>query len=354
MSRFLSENYAELKPYTPGEQPQDMQYIKLNTNESPFAPSPKVIEAINKQETQKLRLYSDPQLKLLIKEIAAFYGISESMVTVGNGSDEILAFSFLAFFSGSKGVCFADITYGFYKVYAKLFGAKAVQIPLKEDFSVDIYDYAQRSENVVIANPNAPTGIALTRRELEKLLVSNPNRLVLIDEAYVDFGAESCVPLCKKYDNLLVVQTFSKSRNLAGARIGFAIASEKIIEDINKIKFSFNPYNVNRLSTVAGANSMADRDYFEKCTQQIIKTREKTKSELCRRGFTVLNSSANFLFAKCGKISGEEFYNRLKEKGVLVRHFNEERINKFVRITIGSEEEMDILIQKTDEILKGE
>ncbi len=353
MSRFFSQKYSGLTPYTPGEQPKDMKYVKLNTNESPYPPSKEVYEAVM-EEAKKLHLYSDPECSALTQKIADRYGVSKDMVLVTNGSDEILNFAFMAFCDSKRGIAFADITYGFYSVFAELNAIPYKIIPLKSDFTIDLNDYYDLEENIVIANPNAPTGIALSRTEIEALVKKNPNRVVIIDEAYVDFGGESCVELTKKYDNLLVTMTFSKSRSMAGGRIGFGIGSPDLISDLNTIKYSTNPYNVNRLSQVAGAFAIDNDEYYMQNAKEIIKNREYTKKKLEELGFEVLNSSANFLFAKSDKISGEDLYLKLKQKGVLVRHFTKERIKDFNRITIGTREQMDILIEKIICIMEEE
>lgn len=351
MSKFLSSAYSSIAPYTPGEQPQNRQYIKLNTNESPFPPSPNVVKAISAEKVSELNLYSDPTASMLVNAIADNFGVSSDMVAVGNGSDELLAFSFMAFCE--KGVAFADITYGFYEVYAALYGLNAKVIPLKENYEIDPEDYKGIGRTVFIANPNAPTGHFLPLSTIEEILVSNPDDLVVIDEAYVDFGGESATRLVKKYSNLLVIGTFSKSRNLAGARIGFAVANPEIICDLNKMKFSFNPYNLNRLSIIAGTEAMKDKAYFEKCTSLVKEAREYTTTELKKLGFSVLDSKANFIFAQSDKISGNEYYLVLKEKGILVRWFNKDRIRNFVRITIGTAEQMQTFINTTRDILNS-
>lgn len=349
MSRFLDERFQNLVAYTPGEQPQDKKYIKLNTNESPYPPSNAVIEAINSDEVKNLRLYSDPESKKLKTAIAELYNVKKENVFVSNGSDDILNFAFMAY--GKKGAIFNDITYGFYSVFAELHGVKADIIPLKEDFTIDTDILLGQNRFIVLANPNAPTGIALPLKVIEEIVKSNPDSIVLIDEAYVDFGGESSAELTKKYDNLLCVQTFSKSRSLAGARLGFAIANKKIIEDLEKIKYSTNPYNINRLTQAAGLAAIKDNEYYLNNCKKIIEIREKTKAELCALGFEVLASKANFIFAKSDKISGKELYEALREKGVLIRHFEKERIKEYNRITIGSKEEMEIFVSKVKEIL---
>lgn len=353
MKSFMVKKYASLVEYVPGEQPRDMEYVKLNTNESPFPPSPKVIEAISADEVGKLKLYSDPEGKDTRDAIAAHFGFKRENILLGNGSDEILAFAFLAFCSEERCV-FPDISYGFYKVYAELVGAKYEMIPLREDYTIDPDDYKNAGGTVIIANPNAPTGVALTKDQIETIVAANKDHVVLIDEAYVDFGAESAVGLVKKYDNLIVAQTFSKSRSLAGARLGFAIASPSLIADMNRIKYSFNPYNINRLTLLAGKAAIDDDAYFGSCAAKIIENRKYLTDELKKRGFYVLPSGANFVFAKTEKIGGEQLYKKLKERGVLVRWFDKERIENFVRITVGTKEQIDILLGKIDEILGKE
>ena len=353
MSRFLSSKYKDLEAYTPGEQPIDKKYIKLNTNESPYPPSKKVVDALSSEEVLKLNLYSDPTARGLKASIAELYGVQSENVFVSNGSDDILNFSFMAFCEkGKRAVKFPEISYGFYSVYAELHGADYTAIPLKNDFSIDIKDYSSNDATVVIANPNAPTGIALSVADIEKLVKANPDNLVLVDEAYVDFGGESAVDLTKKYDNLLVVCTFSKSRSLAGARLGFAIASKDIIADLEKIKYSTNPYNINRLSLIAGEMAILDNDYYMDNCKKIIETREYTQSKLRELGFEVTDSKANFIFAKSDMIEGKELYLRLKDKGILIRHFGKEKIKDYNRITVGTRKEMDALISAVAEILE--
>lgn len=353
MSRFLSERFSNIEPYTPGEQPKVRNLIKLNTNESPFPPSPKVIEALSKEEITKLNLYSDPDTKEVVDAIAETFGINANQVLMGNGSDEILAFAFQAFCDKNNVPCFADITYGFYPVFCELFGLNPEIIPLRDDLSICAEDYIGKNKPIFIANPNAPTGLSLSLGDIEKILVSNKDSIVLIDEAYVDFGAESAISLVDKYDNLIVSRTFSKSRNLAGARIGFAISNPELIADMCKMKFSFNPYNLNRLSIIAGKESVLDTEYFDKCIAEIIANREYTVNELEKRGFTIPDSKANFIFAKHNTLSGEEYFNELRKRNIVVRYFSKERIKDYVRITIGSKEQMTALIYATDDILKG-
>ena len=351
MSKFLNEMYCSLEEYVPGEQPQDKKYIKLNTNESPFPPSETVIECVNEDAVRNLRLYSDPESKALKNQLALCYGVKSENVFVSNGSDDILNFAFMAY-GKQNGVAFADITYGFYKVFAQLYNIDAKVIPLKDDYTICVDDYLGIPQMVVIANPNAPTGILLSLDEIEKIIASNTQRVVLIDEAYIDFGGESALTLLDKYDNLLVVRTYSKSRSMAGARLGFAFGSKELIADLEKIKFSTNPYNVNRLTQIAGVAALLDNDYYTDNCTEIIYNREYTVKELEMLKFTVLDSKANFIFAKNDRISGEALYLELKERGILVRHFKSERIKEFNRITIGTMDEMQTLIATIKEILE--
>ena len=350
MSRFLSEKYATLTPYVPGEQPRDAQYVKLNTNESPFPPSPRVVAAAER-EANRLNLYSDPECVLLRQAAAKLYGVEPENVLPVNGSDEILYFAFLAFGDKANPFAFADISYGFYPVYARFCEVPSREIPLKNDFSLEYRDYLGIREHVLIANPNAPTGTCLPLWQIEEIVKSNPDRVVIIDEAYVDFGGESCVALTKKYDNLLAIQTFSKSRSLAGARLGFGIGNEQLIRDLNTVKYSINPYNVNRMTQAAGVAAMEDDAYYQQNARKIMATRAETTVQMQSLGFTVLPSSANFIFAKSDRIGGEELYQLLKARGVLVRHFTKERIKDFCRITIGTREQMQILLTNIQAIL---
>ena len=349
MSRFLKAELQKIEAYTPGEQPQDKKYVKLNTNESPFPPSDGVIKAVNEQEVKDLRLYCDPECKKLKTALSELYGVGCENVFLSNGSDDILNFAFMAY--GQNGVAFADITYGFYSVFAELYGLETEIIPLKEDFTIDTERFCCQNKLVVIANPNAPTGIELSIADIEKIILSNPDSIVIIDEAYVDFGGKSCIELTRKYKNLLVSATFSKSRSMAGARLGFAIADKEIIADLEKIKYSTNPYNINRLTQVAGLAAVKQNDYYMDNCKKIIENREFTEKELKNLGFEILPSKANFIFAKSDKIGGKELYMSLKEKGVLVRHFEKSRICEYNRITIGSREEMEFFVSKVKEIL---
>ena len=352
MSRYFTDRFASLTPYTPGEQPRDMQYVKLNTNESPFPPSAGVAAAVA-AESGKLQLYSDPESTALRAKLAETYGVKPTQVLVSNGSDEALNFAFMAFADEKSPLAFPDISYGFYPVFAELNHIPYTQIPLKADFSIDPADYMNIGKTVVIANPNAPTGLCLPLSDIEKIIQSNPDNVVIVDEAYVDFGGESTVKLVDRYENLLVVQTFSKSRSMAGARLGFAIGSEQLSADLNTLRYSTNPYNVNRMTEFAGVAALEEDDYYKENAKTIMANRQWTTEQLEALNFTVLPSKANFLFAKSDRIDGEKLYKELKTRGVLVRHFTKERIAPFVRITIGTMAQMEILIAKIKEILEA-
>ena len=351
MSRFLNPRFETLEVYTPGEQPQDQVYTKLNTNESPYPAAPEVVAAIDAEQVRNLRLYSDPECRPLIAKLAEVYGLSPAQVFVSNGSDDILNFAFMAF-SGQPGrAAFPDVTYGFYQVFADLHQVTATVIPLQPDFSVRVDDYLNLDQMIVLANPNAQVGRALPRQDMERIIASNPDHVVVVDEAYVDFGAESCVPLIHQYPNLLVVQTFSKSRSLAGARLGFALGSAELIADLNRIKYSTNPYNVNRLTMAAGVAALEAQAYYDANSQKIQATRAWTVRELERLGFTVIPSQANFVLAGHSRVDGETIYRELKRRGILVRHFTAARIANFNRITIGSQEQMELLVRTLGELV---
>lgn len=353
MSKFLKDAYRSIAPYTPGEQPKDRSFIKLNTNESPFPPCRGVLEAVKENDLSSLRLYSDPENEELEKAIASYYGVERSNVLASNGSDEILAFIFCAFFDEKHEVCFPDITYGFYPVFCNFASLKINEIPLKDDFTVDVDAFVNTDKNVVVANPNAPTGIALSVSDIRRILDASPDRLVVVDEAYVDFGSYSCVPLIKEYGNLIVVQTFSKSRSLAGARLGMCFACDSLIADLKTVKFSFNPYNVNRLTSLCGVAAIKDENYFNYCRAEIMKNRAFTARELKNAGFEVLPSNANFLFAKKEGFGGKRLYSALREKGILVRHFDKPRIKDFIRITVGDETQMKTFVAAVKDIIGG-
>lgn len=353
MSRFFSSKYDALEAYTPGEQPRDLQSVKLNTNESPFPPSPGVIAAAARA-AETLRLYSDPESAALTAAVAERYGVSPSQVLMTNGSDEILNFAFMAFGDARHGFAFPDITYGFYPVFAAVNAVPFREIPLRRDFTIDVRDYCGVGQNIVIANPNAPTGLLLSVAQIEEIVRTNPEHVVVIDEAYIDFGGESCVPLVAKYDNLLVTQTFSKSRSLAGARLGFGIGAPSLIQDLNTIQYSTNPYNVNRMTAAAGAAAIADDAYYRANARIIMENRAFTQTELQKRGFAVLDSAANFLFAKAPFADGETLYRRLKARGILIRHWNKPRIGDWCRITVGTRAQMEALLAAVDALMKEE
>ena len=349
--KFLSEKAKNLVPYVPGEQPKDGKYIKLNTNENPYPPSPKAVAAIKEAADSRLRLYPDPESMALRQACATNWGVKPEQVFVGNGSDEVLAVAFQAFFSGKKNVLMPNISYSFYPVYCNLYDVEAKEVPLKEDFSIDIKDYLQPNEGIVIANPNAPTGIALTRAELEAVVKANPDSVVLIDEAYVDFGGESMVPLIDTYDNLLVVCTLSKSRSLAGLRVGFAFGSEALMDGMNRVKNSFNSYPIDFLAQKGAESAILDRAYFEETRNKVMEARKWTANELMRLGFDVLPSKTNFVFARPNGIGAADLFQKLKERKILVRYFSKPKIDQWLRISIGTMEEMKCMIEQTEAIL---
>ena len=351
MSRFMSEKHAALEAYTPGEQPRDRRYIKLNTNESPFPPSQGVLRAVA-EESRNLQLYSDPECRELNEKAAAFFGVQPDEILMTNGSDEILNFAFMAFGDEAHPFAFPAISYGFYPVFAELNHVPYTAIPLKEDFSIAADDYAHCGKHIMIANPNAPTGLALSLAEIERIVATNRDRVVVIDEAYVDFGGETAVPLVKTYDNLLVTRTFSKSYSLAGARLGFGVGSKALIADLRTIKYSTNPYNVNRMTMAAGTAALQDAAYYRENCQTIMQNRAYTKEQLEARGFTVTDSKANFLFAAHPRLDGGKLYQKLKEKGILIRHFDSPAISQYNRITVGTKEQMDALIAAIEDIMK--
>lgn len=351
MSKYANEKINSISPYVPGEQPKEREFIKLNTNENPYYTSDKAVERITAEVVKKLNRYSDPENRLLCSAIADYYSVSDKNVLVTNGSDEALAFAFFAY--GGEGVCYPDVTYGFYDVIARLYDCKVEHVALNDDFTISVKDYLEKKKTVVIANPNAQTGIELPLADIEQILKNNRENVVIIDQAYADFGENNAIELINKYDNLLVINTFSKSRSLAGARVGYAIASEGIIEDLKKVKNSFHPYNVNSLSAILAAQAIGDDEYFKQSVERIKLSRSKLIADLQKLEFTVLPSSANFVLAKSKCVKGEDLYLKLKDKGVLVRHFNEKRIDDYVRITVGTDGEMQALTAVIKEILKG-
>jgi histidinol-phosphate aminotransferase len=352
MSDFLLPRLRALDPYVPGEQPQDKQYVKLNTNESPFPPSPRVLDALSREAIEQLNLYPDPLSKVLRQTIAAEYGLTEANVFVGNGSDEVLGFAFMAYADETRGATIPDVSYGFYRVYAQLYRISPTVIPLNEDYTLPVEKFLAQGQLVALANPNAPTSVALSLREVECIIAGNPGSVVLIDEAYVDFGGEPCVPLLAKYPNLLIVRTYSKSRSLAGGRLGYALASPEIVDDLNRMKNSFHPYNINRLTMVAGIEAMRDHAYFESCVAAICAQREESAKSLKALGFTVLPSATNFLFASPPGMDGKTYYEKLKARGVLVRYLSQPTLTGYVRISVGNAAQMDTLLTATRDILK--
>ena len=351
MSKYLANIRRDLEAYVPGEQPQDRKYIKLNTNESPFPPSAAVAAAVA-EEAGKLQLYSDPESRQLTNLAAELYGVEPDMVLMTNGSDEILNFAFMAFCGPDQGAAFPDITYGFYSVFGDLHHVPYEEIPLKEDFSIDYKDYCGKHKTIFIANPNAPTGLLLSNEEIEEILKTNPNHVVVIDEAYADFSGSTCLPLLKKYDNLLITRTFSKSYSMAGARLGLGIGSAELIRDLNTIKYSTNPYNVNRMTAAAGIAALRDNGYYMDHCKVICENRQFTREALEKMGFEVLNSHSNFLFARTKQADGGMLYEELKKRGILVRHFGGIRIRDFIRVTIGTREQMESFLSAVSEILK--
>jgi histidinol-phosphate aminotransferase len=345
MSTFWSPVVRELEPYVPGEQPQIDGLIKLNTNESPYPPSPKVIDVINHDTIDRLRLYPDPNSKKLKNTIAHYYGVTAEQVFVGNGSDEVLALLFMAFFQQGKPLLFPDISYSFYPVYCKLFGIDYQTIPLCEDYTINFADYAQANGGIIFPNPNAPTAIGKPLAEIEALLQQNTESVVVVDEAYVDFGAQTAIALVDKYPNLLVVQTLSKSRSLAGMRVGLAVGHKDLIDALDRVKNSFNSYPLDRIAEAAAIVAFEDETYFSRCRDQIIATRDWTTAELEKLGFKVLPSQANFVFAEPLGKNAADLAQHLRDHKILVRHFNKPRISQFLRITIGTDEQMQALIE---------
>ncbi|MDC4879340.1 histidinol-phosphate transaminase [Acinetobacter baumannii] len=346
--RFWSPEVRELEPYVPGEQPKIQNLLKLNTNENPYPPSPKVVEAVQAvlhAQADVLRLYPDPDATALKQAIAKQQNIDVSQVFVGNGSDEVLAHIFKAFFLQDEPILYPDITYSFYPVYSQFFGTKTKEIPLNENFEIDVRDYTQPNGGVIITNPNAPTSIALSLAEIEQVLQANPDRVVVIDEAYVDFGAESAVSLINRYENLVVCQTTSKSRSLAGLRVGFAVAQSHLIAALEAVKNSFNSYPIDRFAIAAAVASFEDQAYFEEQCQKVITSREKLVRDLTVLGFNVLPSKANFIFATHSQHDAGQLAQKLREQGIIVRYFNKPRINQFLRITVGTDEQNARLVQ---------
>ncbi len=339
------ENYVrKVVPYVPGEQPKKQDMIKLNTNECPYPPAPGVEKMLKSLNYEASRLYPDAEIKVLTQELASFYGVNKEQVFVGVGSDDVLAMAFLTFFNSDKPILFPDITYAFYDVWAELYRIPYKTCPLKDDWHIDPQDYFQENGGIVIANPNAPTGLEESQDTIEAIIRANRDSIVIVDEAYVDFGATSVLPLIEKYDNLLVVQTFSKSRSMAGLRIGFAIGNEKLIKYLSDAKFSFNSYTLNFTAQALGVEAIKDKKYFEETIQKIIQTRERTKKALAELGFTFPDSRTNFIFASHKEVPAAEIFAALKEADIYVRHWNKPRIHNSLRISIGTDAEMDALL----------
>jgi len=352
MSQFWSERTHQLTPYVPGEQPKHVQYIKLNTNENPYPPSEAVQQAIIDASGDDLRLYSDPKATDLKDAIAEFYQVDVTNVFVGNSSDEVLAHTFVALLKHDKPLLFPDISYSFYPVYCRLFGIESQQIPLTDSFDIEMADYPVENGGIIFPNPNAPTSKALSLDVIEQFLQAHPKSVIVIDEAYVDFGAETAISLIDQYPNLLVVQTFSKSRSLAGLRVGFAVGDSELIEGLERVKNSFHPYSLARNAIAGATASIKDVASFETNRQKIITTRKRTEKELNKLGFDVIPSSANFVFAKPPEsYNAEALYLQLKEKNILIRYFNAPRVDGYLRITIGTDEEMDALFEALNQLI---
>ncbi len=346
MNKFLSDLAASISPYVPGEQPKGRQFIKLNTNENPYPPSPILADVLRETNIDSFRLYPPPECDDLRDAIAQYYGVTDKNVYVANGSDELLAWCYPAFFVGKKPILINDITYSFYKVYAALFGVKTEIIPLTETFDIPIAEYGRENGGIIIANPNAPTGRILYTDQLEFIIKSNPDQVVLIDEAYIDFGGKSAIDLTRRYKNVLVVQTFSKSRSLAGLRCGFAIGSVELMDGLARIKNSINSYTMDSINLKLAKAAIKDTEYFHKTVNVVMNTRERVSGDLKHLGFNFGESFSNFLFVTHPKIKAADLYQKLYDSGILVRHFNQPRIDNYLRITVGTDEQMDILIKR--------
>ena len=353
MSRYWSNTIKNIQPYTPGEQPKDRKYIKLNTNENPYPPSPRVIEAIKNAADETLRLYPDPMADELRQTIAGYYQLRKNNVFVGNGSDELLAFSFPAFFGpAGKPVLFADVTYSFYPVYAAFFHTDYRLIPVDEEFNIPVGGYYQDNGGIIIANPNAPSGRGVSGETIEAILTRNENSVVIVDEAYVDFGGQSAVKLINKYSSLLVIKTLSKSHSLAGLRVGYALGDDGLIEGLMRVKDSFNSYTVDRLALAGAREAINDDAYFQESRSKIMKSRERVSARLTEMGFKVIPSQANFIFISSEQCPGGVLFQRLREKGILVRYFDKPKIDNFIRVTIGTDVEMDRFLEVIEMITK--
>jgi len=350
MSKYWSDIAKSITPYVPGEQPKDKKYIKLNTNENPYKPSDVVIEAIKSAACEDLRLYPDPNCEELLSAIANYYNLKREEIFVGNGSDEILAFCFQAFFNPGKPILFPDITYSFYPVYSRLYNIDYKLIPLDEQLNIRVDGYFVENGGIIFPNPNAPTGTCLSIGQIREILEHNTNNVVIVDEAYIDFGGESAIKLINEYPNLLVVKTLSKSHSLAGLRVGYALGNEKLIEALKRIKNSFNSYTLDRLAIAGAVEAIKDEKYFIETRTRVINTRERISSELTKSGFNVINSKANFLFISHPDFSAKEIFDELRQRGILVRYFNLPRISEYLRVSIGTDEDMDRFLKKIFEI----
>lgn len=344
-------NVRKVTPYVPGEQPQEKNIIKLNTNENPYPPSPGVFDMHGKVDVSRFSLYPELSAKSLVESLAKYHGISDKEVFVGVGSDDVLSLAFLTFFNSKKPVLFPDITYSFYPVWAEVYRIPFECPPLREDFTIDVSDYKRENGGVVIANPNAPTSIGMPASQVEEIIAANPEVVVIVDEAYVDFGGETVLPLIHKYDNLLVVRTYSKSRSMAGMRIGYAMGNEALIQAMNDVKESINSYTMNTESILIGTASLEDEEYFQENLKKVMATRSRTKKALEEMGFDVKESCTNFLFAGHEKVPAKEIFEALKKQGIYVRYFNKDKINNYLRITIGTDEQMDTFLTAVREIV---
>lgn len=354
MNRFWNKNTVNLEPYIPGEQPGDKSFIKLNTNENPYPPSPSVTDKIQNIKLEDLRFYPNSEGAIIKKAVSEYYNIESKEVFVGNGSDEVLALLFKAFFDETTTIAFPDISYSFYPVFCNLFEIPFREIPLKDDFSIDFNEYPLNVKGIILANPNAPTGLYIERKMIEELLQKRPDTLIVIDEAYIDFGGESCIPLIAKYDNLIVVQTLSKSRALAGQRVGFAAGGETLMEGLVRVKDSFNSYPLDMIAQVAGEAALKDKDYFNETCGKIIKTREWMKEQLKLSGVEVTDSRANFVFIKIPGMTGAKALNELRGNGILVRNLKNARISDWLRITIGTDEDMGKVVNTIKKIISAQ
>lgn len=346
------KNVRKVVPYTPGEQPKAEKMIKLNTNENPYPPSPMVKAALKNMEPDCMRLYPDPTAHMLVEAIAEFYHLREDQIFVGVGSDDVLAMIFLTFFNSTKPILFPDITYSFYDVWAKMLRIPYETVSLDENFQIKKEDYFRENGGVIFPNPNAPTGLELSLSDVEEIVRENQDVVVVVDEAYVDFGAASALPLIEKYDNLLVVQTFSKSRGMAGMRIGYAMGNPLLIQYLNDVKYSFNSYTMDQTSLVMGTAAMKDREYFEKTVNKVVETREWTKGELRKLGFSFGDSKANFIFASHESCPAKELFEALRKENIFVRYFEKPRIDNYLRITIGTQLEMETFVEFLKDYLK--